>query len=315
MKSGEVLPVPPALRELTAVVLGVFSRGGIIVDGNRGLKYILDLEANAEIRGREFAGYFMQPRFEEFLAGTPDADGIVYEGLLNLGQAETRFRSLRGSVSRDGEHLILLAEFDIAEMEGLNDTVLQLNDEMATVQRELMRANRKLKQNEARIQELVRRDPLTDLPNRRAFDERMEFELAHATRNGGRFCLAILDIDHFKEVNDSHGHNAGDRALQYFTSLFADNMRNIDFFARIGGEEFAVILPNTTPETAYEVMERLRRNLETSHCNDIGKPLTASFGISGNRLDGDSATTLKERADQALYQAKETGRNRVCVSA
>lgn len=314
MKSAKIHSIPRLLRDLTAVVLGVFDRNGVIVEGNRGLKYILEAEADTDIRGMSFTDYFMQPRFEELLAGTAGKDSIVYEGLLNLGRPHTRFRSLRGSVSLDGDRLILLAEFDIAEMEKLNDTVLQLNDEMAAVQRELMRANRKLKQNEARIQELVRRDPLTDLPNRRAFDERMDFELARSARSRGHFSLVILDIDNFKAVNDSHGHNVGDRVLQYFTSLLAANMRNIDFIARIGGEEFAFILPDTPPEAAREVMERLRRILETSHCRDIGRPLTASFGVTGSRLDGESAMAMKERADQALYRAKETGRNLVCVS-
>lgn len=318
MKTEDALPVPPLLRNLTAVVLGVFDRQGLMVDGNRGMHYLLDLDEDRDLRGVNIARLFMQPRFDALRGGDDgDRGGVLYRGLLNLGEAETRYRSLRGAVYRDGDYLILLAEFDIPEMEKLNDTVLQLNEDMASVQRQLLRANRKLKQNEARIQELVRRDPLTQLPNRRAFDERMEFELARTERSHSRFCLSLLDIDHFKEVNDTYGHNTGDRVLQFFTAVLTDNMRNVDFFARIGGEEFALILPDTDPDMAVEVCERLRRILAASDMPELDRALTASFGITGNRLGGEeeeTAVKMLERADVALYRAKQEGRNRIHCS-
>lgn len=313
MKLDQVLPIPELVRGLSAVVVGVFDRDGRIVDGNRGLEYIIDMEDGSELAGRDVSRLFLQPRFET-LQNTGERDGgEVYRGLINLGEAESRFRSLNGGVYRDGDSLILVAEFDIREMEELNDTVIQLHDEMATVQRELIRTNREMKRNEVRISELLRKDPLTELPNRRAFDERMDFEIARSRRGGGLFSLALLDIDHFKEINDNHGHNAGDRVLQYFAVLLADNMRTIDFFARIGGEEFAIILPDTESRQAVELTERLRRILESNTSAVIEEAVTASFGLTEYRGDDDNMETMMERADRALYRSKDEGRNRVSI--
>lgn len=312
MRITDILPIPKPVRDFTAVVVAVIDREGRVLGGNKGLNFVCNREPEEDLTGTGIADQFMQPRFDTLLLKAGDDGGIIYEGLINMGDTD-QYRSLNGTLYRDKEGFIVLAEFDVQELEKLNETVIEMHNEMASVQRDLVRTNRKLKRNEAHIKELMRRDPLTELPNRRAFDERMAFELARTRRGGKGFSLAILDIDHFKEVNDTHGHNAGDQILQFFANLLSENMRDIDFFARIGGEEFAMIFPDTGVQQASEVAERLRGLLASSPAPVMDTPVTASFGLAEYAGEEDTVEKLFERADRAMYQSKDKGRNRVSI--
>lgn len=169
--------------------------------------------------------------------------------------------------------------------------------------------------------ELERRaysDYLTGLPNRRRFFELAEKEMHRAERYGSQVSLLMLDVDHFKRINDTHGHKIGDQVLQKLSEVCRNTLRTIDIVGRIGGEEFAVLLPETDDRHALEAAERLRDALATAQVPlENGKLLnfTASFGVSAlNKIDI-SIDALLSRADEALYQAKNTGRNRVCAYA
>ncbi len=150
----------------------------------------------------------------------------------------------------------------------------------------------------------VRTDPLTRVSNRRCLDETLDTLFAMKERYGEPFSLAILDIDHFKQVNDKKGHLHGDRTLQAVARLLDDTVRDTDVVARYGGEEFVVVMPHTALENACHFGERVRRLIEDS----LG--LTISGGVA-MALDGDNAQSLLSRADSALYSAKAGGRNRV----
>lgn len=159
-------------------------------------------------------------------------------------------------------------------------------------------------------------DYLTSLPNRRHFMERGIEEVARATRYSNPVSLLILDVDHFKRINDTHGHHTGDAALKAIATCSQECLREMDIIGRLGGEEFAVILPETKDEGAWEVAERLRQSIEsqpvtTKDGNSI--QLTASIGLAtlpaGMEINLD---TLLTQADEALYRAKHSGRNRVC---
>lgn len=150
----------------------------------------------------------------------------------------------------------------------------------------------------------IRTDPLTGVSNRRALDETLENMFAMLSRYDHHFTLAILDIDHFKMINDQQGHLHGDRILQQFARLLDESVRDTDMVARYGGEEFVVIMPNTTLQGACIFSERLRELVQQR------LPLTISSGISA-ASKGDSPQTLLSRADSALYSAKAAGRNRV----
>lgn len=150
----------------------------------------------------------------------------------------------------------------------------------------------------------VRTDPLTRVSNRRCLDETLSTLFAMKERYGEPFSLAILDIDHFKQVNDKKGHLHGDRTLQALARLLDDTVRDTDVVARYGGEEFVIVMPHTNLENACCFGERVRRLIEDS----LG--LTISGGVA-TALDGDNAQSLLSRADSALYSAKAGGRNRV----
>jgi diguanylate cyclase len=173
-----------------------------------------------------------------------------------------------------------------------------------------------LREFNLRLELMARTDPLTGINNRGYFIELMIIELKRSRRHEHAFSMLMLDLDHFKSVNDTHGHAAGDDALRSLPRVIqASGLRTSDFFGRIGGEEFAIGLPETTIHGAAEVAERIRMNLEKTVLihHGIELYLTASIGVSEFRI-GDTEDTLMQRADQAMYRAKESGRNKVCLS-
>jgi diguanylate cyclase (GGDEF)-like protein len=163
-----------------------------------------------------------------------------------------------------------------------------------------------------RLEELATPDALTGVFNRRRFDELAETELARARRYGHVLSVFILDIDHFKRVNDTHGHGAGDEVLVAFAGLVRRGVRETDHCARWGGEEFVVLTPVVDPQGAAELAERLRRSFAAHDLGSIGR-VTASFGVAQYRPD-ETIDSLFGRADQALYRAKESGRDRAEVA-
>lgn len=166
-----------------------------------------------------------------------------------------------------------------------------------------------------KLEEQAHTDSLTDLPNRRHFMETATQELARAVRFGSPLSVLMLDVDHFKKVNDTYGHKVGDIVLQKLAETCRATLREIDFTARLGGEEFAVLLPGTGHPAAMEAAERLRRALaETAVPLEQGLPLrfTVSLGVATLKDPATNLDTLLNAADHALYEAKHQGRNRVC---
>jgi diguanylate cyclase (GGDEF)-like protein len=161
----------------------------------------------------------------------------------------------------------------------------------------------------ARLQETARTDTLTGMPNRRAFDERLGLEIDRAARTGDPLALLLGDIDRFKALNDRFGHAEGDAALASLGRILMSECRAIDTPARIGGEEFAVLLPSTDAAAALTTANRLRRAISRIH-DGAGQPLTISFGVAEHPGDGATAGDLMRAADNALYAAKEAGRDR-----
>ncbi len=166
------------------------------------------------------------------------------------------------------------------------------------------------------LYQLATHDALTELCNRRHFNESLTREVARASRHQRELSLAIVDIDLFKAVNDRHGHVKGDEVLRRIADSIRSHARLEDVAARIGGEEFAILLPETSPATAREICERLRQAVaEIPFQFDAGRQtITISIGIASLHPK-DKPGDLLERADQALYQAKNAGRNQACIAA
>lgn len=191
---------------------------------------------------------------------------------------------------------------------------------------ELMRAEHKLAETNQHLDAEVRRrtaqlekmattDELTDLLNRREIMRLLELEIARAARQNTPLSIMMLDLDHFKAINDTHGHQAGDQTLKRTAERFKQLLRKTDFIGRVGGEEFLVILPDTPINSALELAERIRLRLQQDTADTPSIPMcTASIGIA-ECLAGDSLQSLIQRADESLYQAKTNGRNCVCQAA
>lgn len=206
---------------------------------------------------------------------------------------------------------------------GVNDYVMRPIDRHELLARVATQIKRKRYSEYLRLQleqsvELSIIDGLTGLHNRRYMESHLKTLLEESLQNGRSLSLLIADIDHFKKVNDTHGHDGGDAVLKEFSARFKRNTRGIDLACRLGGEEFVIIMPDTELGRAYQVAERLRMQIaaEPFHVNaQTAIPVTASIGISTLEHVDDTPETLYKRADNALYAAKRSGRNRVVADA
>ncbi len=195
---------------------------------------------------------------------------------------------------------------------------LKSRDRMVQAKQEVHEAEQRIHTLEAKLQhlsELVREDQLTGSLNRRGLDDVFERETQRSDRRGTPLCIAMLDLDNFKKLNDTYGHLAGDNALKHLVKIVKETLRTMDVIARFGGEEFLILLPETTVEAAANTMTRVQREL-TKHffLHDNEKVMiTFSCGVALRKPNEDQ-TELVKRADEAMYKAKQTGKNRVVVA-
>lgn len=168
----------------------------------------------------------------------------------------------------------------------------------------------KRREMEDALEHLSVTDHLTQIYNRMKFNSILEVEIQRARRFIRPFSIIMFDIDHFKDINDTLGHQAGDDALKALTQRVSGHVRITDTFARWGGEEFMILVVETHADGAEKFAEKLRRDIETSHPG-IDREVTCSFGVTEFR-ETDDITSITKRVDDALYEAKNSGRNRVC---
>ncbi|MCM3570449.1 GGDEF domain-containing protein [Neobacillus mesonae] len=161
------------------------------------------------------------------------------------------------------------------------------------------------------LRKMTTMDSLTGLYNRRYFDFYMEKIIPLSQRQQSPLTLIMVDIDHFKLVNDNYGHQCGDEALKHVAEVIKNNVRNSDAYVRFGGEEFALILPNTDLNEAVQIAERLRESVEQSDFVYNRRPIHITISMGMTLYRGEKLEEFIEKADQALYRAKENGRNRV----
>jgi len=218
------------------------------------------------------------------------------------------------------DQILVLGRMDSVEIENTRKDFLSLNQQLNNKTRELYKKNAQLKElNQAlevanqKITELTRIDPLTQIANRRYFKERINEMVSMAKRYSQPLSIIMSDIDHFKRVNDTHGHDAGDQVLLAFAKLMKDNTRSEDIAARYGGEEFIIALALTDAQTATGIAERIRKSFLTMDVLNNGESYTASFGVSQMKKDEKIEEVIK-RADAALYSSKDSGRNRTSLA-
>ena len=196
--------------------------------------------------------------------------------------------------------------------EVFNDMVARLRqgrEELAAINKTLRKKNKEL-------HELSITDSLTGLYNRKHLMETLDNEVARSKRHKHDFAVLVIDIDHFKEYNDTYGHLAGDEVLSRLASVFKKSVRSCDYVARYGGEEFILVLPEIGPEDGVKAAERIRKKVVKENFAGDGEPreVTVSVGVASYPKDGDDPQAIIRHADAALYKSKESGRNQVVLA-
>jgi len=195
---------------------------------------------------------------------------------------------------------------------------LHTADEVAIARRQVVTAEQRIEQLKSELElvnKLVREDQLTGALNRRGMDDAMAREAARAERNGTPLCITLIDIDNFKKINDSFGHQVGDIVLVHLVAIIMETIRTNDLIGRYGGEEFLLLLPDSRIDEATAVTVRLQRKLAAKPISWANQQLLVTFSAGvATRRPGESEAALINRADQALYEAKRAGKDRVMVA-
>ena len=307
MNIGEILQNSSAflafyLENLSQVALVFFDEDAKIKDCNQGFLNILGLPGKPIGKNiTEFLSFYMRAlsflREGEYTSISPQ--------YLVQGNFQVSFAGYLLSLGNN--YLMFFEKHQMTYNEILNKMSL-LNNQLADLTRDLSKKNQELKMANARIQKIMDTDPLTGLLNRRSFRKILKKNMFFARRHNFPLALLMVDIDHFKKINDTFGHDVGDQVLKQLAKILPRSCRTEDIVARFGGEEFVVLLPGTNASSATAWAERVRAKIENARIRRVSWKVTASFGVT-ELLPSDTEQSFIQRADEALYAAKRKGRN------
>ncbi len=304
-RPGRVLLVDPRTASAKRVIS--------CLDGKHDVTHVRDLSAALEAA---------QDSVNPFELVIVSFDRDYYDGLRLCSQMKTqeatRQTPILTIVDAD-DNSSLLRALDM----GVNDYLVRPVDKQEIVARVTTQIRRwryteRLRHSVKASIEMAITDPLTGLYNRRYLETHLSNMIEHYANRGKSLSVAAVDVDHFKAINDTHGHDIGDKVLQELGNRLRANTRSVDLCCRTGGEEFILVLPNTTADVAQLIAERLRKAIASKSFAVGGKqllPVTVSIGLSTLEGAEDTLERLLKRADTALYQAKRDGRNRVTSAA
>jgi len=256
-------------------------------------------------------------------AGINVVNGRILHEYFNTLIAINKEKDYLKNAFKAGAHDYIEKPINKIEFLARIKAALRLREEMKKRkgrEKELLKTSKKLKKANKKLEKMASMDGLTGLANRRLFDEILKKELLRAKRNNSTISLIMADIDNFKDYNDNYGHQAGDQCLKKIAKTIEETTnRPADLAARYGGEEFSIILPDTNKEGAIKIAEKIRENiisLEIEHAkSDVAEYVTLSLGVNSSKInseiDDKRIEEFIEKADKALYKAKENGRNMV----
>jgi diguanylate cyclase len=290
------------------------------------------IESVLALKGNDFSNYLHDlnkqlSEVQEFISNTQNIDAQSFQHRKAAdGTVRNSVVSIRDAVNDATEIEMLQEELSIqlnqivGAMDSLKSEEQKRKDELLSNYNVLKERVNEMEQEAEKVQDFIvkerkkaRLDELTRLPNRTAYNEIINHQLENFKRYDKPLTLVVCDLDHFKLVNDSYGHLAGDKVLSLVAKILSKGTRASDFVTRYGGEEFALILPATDAKSAARVMDKIRRLICKSPFNYRGDPISISmsFGVT-EAIESDSIESFFTRADEALYKAKASGRNKVC---
>jgi two-component system, cell cycle response regulator len=325
------------VRSPNGSTVGIIGQDGLRDNDNAGNVLLVDArDASAERVIASFEGCHKVIRVQDHQAAIEAAteamipfelvivsfDAQQYDGLRLCSQLKstesTRQTPILVIVDPDDQNS-LLRGLDM----GVNDYLLRPVDKQelkarVSTQIKRFRYTERLRASVKASIEMAITDPLTGLFNRRYLETHLNHLIEHYINRGKALSIIAVDVDHFKAVNDGHGHDAGDKVLQELSLRLKANTRSVDLCCRVGGEEFILVLPNTQTELSSKIAERLRRAVASKSFeggSELALPVTVSVGVATLAGADDTLEKLLKRADQALYAAKREGRNRVVIAA
>jgi diguanylate cyclase (GGDEF)-like protein len=298
--------LPGWLKDFRSFAVALISDEGRIIEANEG--FLMTLAGLTE--GTPTAN-FIDPSFNLLRHSPPGADGLIYQGLIRLGAPDGAQRSFFGRVYRMNQMLFVAAEMDISAFENMNTELDKTKRELDEVRKQLTRRSHALQDALEEIAQLKRMDVVTGLANRVVLDQRMDDEIKRWERSRRPLALLLMDVDNFSRINEAYSREVGDEILGHIATIAKQAVRSVDLAVRYGGQEFALLLPETNEMGALIVAERLRMDLESQLILPVLEPITASFGVA-TFLAGEQREEFYARTWRALKHSKHHGKN--CVT-
>ncbi|MFW6269268.1 MAG: GGDEF domain-containing protein [Bacillota bacterium] len=302
-------PVKVYINNIGSIIIIIFDNEYDIIDCNQYLLNLLEVKKDKiinnqlqEIFSAEDLNFLNLPETEdEYKKNNLEIINFLSEKKINLYFDCYIFNS--------GNNYFLIGEKSNSENEEVINIISLLNKELSNKTRKLTKQNKKLEIANKKIEKLLKTDDLTGLANRRHFMDYFQKMFSQAERYSHPLSLIMADLDDFKNINDTYGHKAGDDVLQAVGELLRQETRTEDMAARVGGEEFTILLTRTGCQGARKYAERIRKKIASLEIETVPEKITISLGISQKRKE-DDPENLFIRTDDALYKAKESGKNR-----
>lgn len=296
--------IPAWLSDTDHPIVIVTDRTGKILHSNRGFQKLVG-KKETEVTGSSLLDIIEEPK---------DLEEILSEGKKAFILRDSLGIEYRccGFCLRWNEILVFVLEREKMTYNELLREIAETNLMLASTSRDLIRKNQKLREALRKLKELEESDYLTQTLNRRGFIRKLQLELKRANRYKYPLCFVLMDLDDFKTINDTYGHSFGDDVLRKFAKFVRKNIRESDLFGRLGGEEFALLLPHSDCIQGKALCERLIGSFEKYSTKNLGTTVTFSCGLTSFK-EGDTFHELYRRADRALYLAKSQGKRRAVI--